>query len=527
MKYWHLLTLLVTAQLSLAQNIPEHHSKRILVKFADQSMLQSIDIESNRFNIPTLDELNKKNQITEIKAINPGKNAHSFSFEFEKPVEISKTIYSYYDTRLFDYVEPDYKGYGGGEVVPNDGSYSRQWGLHNDGTFNLGPSAKVGADIDIQKAWSLSTGKEETIIAILDSGLKLDHPEFAGRLWTNGVGHHGKDFANNDAIPSDDQGHGTNVTSIIGSNADNNNGFAGVNWKSKLMILKILDSDNSGFYSWWASAIYFATDNGARVLNMSVGGSSYSAVMEDAINYATSQGVIVVACMMNENNDVSYYPAAYDNTIAVGATNPDDTRADQFPWNTNKGSNFGEHIDLSAPGNYIYGLHYNNNTNFNSYWSGTSQATPYVAGVVSLLLALDDDLTLESVRSILTNSAEDQVGRSSEDKLGFDIYHGHGRLNAFEAMSSLSATSTENINVVGFKISPNPIQQGDDLSIEFAVGKERIISIFDTTGQLVAMNKTSDNIYVINSANLATGAYILKVQEKGSPVSSSKFVVEK
>lgn len=527
MKYLHLMAILVIAQITFAQDIPAHHGKRILVKFADRSVLSSVDLNSNMFNIPSLDALNKRNGITTIRAINPGKNVHTFSLEFEHLIELQKTIYSYYDTKLFEYVEPDYIGFGGGELVPNDDNYDRQWGLNNDGTFNLGPTPKAGADIEMQKAWDISTGSEDIIVAILDSGLKLDHPEFEGRLWTNASGNHGVDYANDDMNPSDDQGHGTNVASIVGSNGNNDEAFAGVDWNAKLMILKILDSENFGFYSWWAEAIYFAADNGARVMNMSVGGAGYSAVMEDAINYASNKGCIIVACMMNENNDVSYYPAAYENTIAVGATSADDTRADAFPWNSSKGSNYGEHIDISAPGNFIYGLSSSSNSSVSSFWSGTSQATPYVTGVVSLLLSLDPDLTLASVRSILANSAEDQVGRANEDIAGFDQYHGHGRLNAFEALSSIMPSSTTNPLAPSFQISPNPIQQGEKLLIEFSDVQERIISIFDTSGQLVAMNKTKETSYTINTANLPLGAYILKVQEKKDNVMSSKFIVEK
>jgi subtilisin family serine protease len=230
--------------------------------------------------------------------------------------------------------------------------------------------------------------------------------------------------------------------------------------------------------------------------------------------------------MMNENNADSYYPAAYENTIAVGATNPNDTRADEFPWDFSKGSNFGQHIDICAPGNYIVGLHYLDNNRYDTYWSGTSQATPYVSGVASLLLSIDPDLTLESVRSILTSTAEDQVGRDFEDKEGFDIYHGHGRLNAFEALSSLSSTNVNEVNLSNFKLSPNPILQGENLIISFKNNKSKVITIFDISGRLVAMNTTSEEQYQINSSNFERGAYIIKVQEKGLPASSRKFLIE-
>lgn len=503
----------------------EFHSKRILVKFANREMLRQANYKQNTFNIALLDHLNSRKKLKEIKEINPGAGLHTFALEFQDPIDVRQTIYQYYDTKLFEFVEPDYKGYGGGEVIPSDSEYKNQWGLHNDGSFSLSTAVKEGADIDMQKAWDITTGSKDVIIAILDSGAKLDHPEYSDRLWADEFGSHGKDYPNDHDLPADDHGHGTNVISIIGANS-NEEGLAGVNWKSRMMVVKILNDQNFGYYSWWASAIYYATNHGARVINMSVGGSSYSAAMEDAVNYATDRGVIIVACMMNENNDVSYYPAAYQNTIAVGATNPDDTRADKFPWNTSKGSNFGPHIDLSAPGNHIVGLHYLNDLSYDSYWSGTSQATPYVTGVVSLLLSIDPNLTLESVRSILTSTAEDQVGRSSEDIKGFDIYHGHGRLNAYNALSSLSPASVKDPVVSHFVLSPNPIQQGDDLLVEFRNTRAKVITIFDTSGRLIAMNKTSKQHFIFNSSNLAKGPYILKVKERDLPASSSKFLIE-
>ncbi|GLR15671.1 thermitase [Portibacter lacus] len=489
--------------------------------------MRHVDFKKNSFNIPSLDKLNKQHGVEKIHVINPENGADTYSIDFSSQINISKTIYQYYDTRLFSYVEPDYVGHGGGEIIPNDAEFSKQWGLHNDGSFPLGNGTKEGADIEMKKAWEISKGNEKTIIAILDSGLKLDHPEISNRLWSNEKGFHGKDFANNDDIPADDLGHGTNVTSIIAANANNNNGFAGVNWNSKIMVLKILNENNQGYYSWWAEAIYYAANNGANVLNMSVGGSSYSAVMEDAINYATNKGVIIVACMMNENSSVPYYPAAYDNTIAVGSTDPDDKRSNSFPWNTTKGSSYGDHIDVSAPGNYIYGISYNSNSNYGTYWSGTSQATPHVVGVVSLLLDVDPDLTLESIRSILTNSAEDQVGRSNEDLAGWDPYHGHGRINAYSALGSL-ATNTVEINKAStFRLSPNPIKKGDQLLVNFQNEDEKVISIFDTAGRLVFMNKTKNQSFSLNSGNLEVGVYVIKVQEKGKALSARKFVIER
>ena len=234
------------------------------------------------------------------------------------------------------------------QSIPNDTYFSRQYGLYNDGTFSLS-SATNDADIDMDLGWDIEQGDQSIIVAVLDSGIKLDHPEFSGRLWTNpnetlnGIDDdnngyiddiNGWDFANNDNTPTDDHGHGTNVTGIIGANSNNNLGYSGVDRNCKLMIGKILDENNSGYYSWWTDGIYYAVDNGAKVINMSVGGSGFSSSMKDAIDYAYNNGVTVIACMMNENNNTTFYPAGYQNTIAVGATNPNDERSAPFFWST-------------------------------------------------------------------------------------------------------------------------------------------------------------------------------------------------
>ena len=395
-----------------------------------------------------------------VKVINQstGKksNQNIHIIQFPEGTNIQQVIDAYYKTGIIEYAEPDYVGSGGG--MPNDQYYFRQWGLKNDGTFSLLPSTP-GADIDMEKAWDIEQGDSNIVVAIIDSGVKLDHPELAGRIWNNyneipdngidddGNGYvddvQGWDFANSDMNPTDDYGHGTNVAGIIGANGNNSIGYAGVDWNCKLMILKALDNNNYGFYSWWASAIYYAVDNGAKVINMSLGGSSTSSTLKNAIKYAINNGVVVVACMMNTNSNTIFYPAGFSGVIAVGSTDPDDTRSNPFFWSSTSGSNFGSHISVVAPGNYIYGLNYQSNTNYNSYWGGTSQATPYVTGLASLLLAQDPTRTPAQIKSIIEATAEDQVGNPSEDTPGWDQYFGYGRINAFNALSvNLGSTTS-------------------------------------------------------------------------------------
>ncbi len=197
-------------------------------------------------------------------------------------------------------VEADYMGYAGStRFYPDDNYYFMQWSLENNGTF---PSWNLGtpdADIDMETAWDITQGSSSVTVGILDTGLKLDHPEFEDRIWTNwselddGIDNDGNgfiddlsgwDFVNEDNDPYDDQGHGTSVGGILGATGNNSIGYAGIDWNCRLMSLKILNENNSGYYSWWTDAIYYATNNGANILNMSVGGSSFSNSMEVAVD---------------------------------------------------------------------------------------------------------------------------------------------------------------------------------------------------------------------------------------------------
>ena len=248
---------------------------------------------------------------------------------------------------------------------------------------------------------------------------------------------------------------------------------------------------------------------------MSIGGSESSATLSDAIDYCYNNGVVLVACMMNENNDVTYYPAGYDKTIAVGSTDPNDTRSNPFFWSNTSGSNFGNHIDLVAPGNYMYGLSNSSDTYYGGYWGGTSQASPLVAGVVSLLLSQNPTLTFEEIRVILRESAEDQVGDPSEDVSGFDPYYGYGRLNAKNALSH-PVLSIDNFEL-GISLYPNPAD-----NILFIKGNKNSVnvSIYNILGKEVLSIMNTNNIDV---KAFPKGVYIIKISD-GVGQTNRKFI---
>lgn len=370
-----------------------------------------------------------------------------FRLVFKSNQDIQALIKKYSDTQIFEVVEPNFIGTGHGVMLttPNDPFYNnRQWSHANNGTFSLSPSTN-DADIDTDLAWDITQGDPNLIVAVLDTGVKLDHPEFSGRIVT------GFDFVNNDTDPTDDHGHGTNVAGIALASGNNGIGYAGVNWNSKIMPLKVLDNNNNGFYSAWADAIYFAVNNGAKVINLSAGGNSPSALLENAVNYAYANNVWVVVSTGNGNTNIQY-PAKYPNAMAIGSTNPNDTRSNPFFWSPTSGSNYGPEIDFVAPGNFMYGLSHNSNTNYNGYWGGTSQAAPHVAGVISLMLSQNPSLTVNQIMLKLQQTSQDLVG-GPEDTAGWDPYFGYGRINAHAALSNgvvnyvgLIGTATESGN---------------------------------------------------------------------------------
>ena len=329
--------------------------------------------------------------------------------------------------------EPDPVGCGAG-TTPNDPRLPDQWGL----------SQEADNDIDAPEAWDLARGAAVTVIAVLDTGVDPDHPDFAGKLLP------GHDFVHGDSDPRDDNGHGSSVASIAAARTDNGASVAGVCWDCAILPLKVLDENIYGYYSWWADGLVYAADRGVPVINMSMGGTGGSTLLRDAIRYAADRGAVIVAAMMNDGDATLYYPAVYEETVAVGGTNELDERA--LPFCSGGGSNYGPHIDVVAPADYIIGARLGGGE---SYWCGTSQATAFVSGLAGLALAVDPSLGREEARHLLRSGAEDQAG-GLEDTPGFDFLYGWGRLNAHRTL--LAARSATSLAVSGAGGAPTRVR---------------------------------------------------------------------
>jgi len=537
--------LLTAAHSQPPENMPPFHPHRVLVKFKTEApaYLQiATDLATAgrkasyvpRAKAPenALTRFCATHRITALRALAPGVMSSPegierlFVAEIEPGASVEQVVPVLAASAAVEYAEPDFTGYGAGApvasgpvhlaMVPNDPGFSNQWGFLNTGQFFGGANGTPGADINITPAWDITTGDPNMIIAILDTGVPTGASEFAGRLMQ------GHDYANNDNDPSDDYGHGCNVASIIAATGNNGQVIAGVNWQSRILPMKILNSNNLGYYSWWAAALVAASDSGAKVINMSVGGSSASRTLQDAVDYAAEHGAFITVAMMNTNNDVTYYPAAYPNVFAIGATNNRDQRA--VPFCSGGGSCYGEHIDFVAPGDWIIGLK-NTNPTQTSYWCGTSQATPMVAGVISLLLAVKPDLTFSEVYNLLKAGAHDQIGPPAEDTPGWDKYFGWGRIDAYATLTALTTdVRTAQPLPQGFALAqnyPNPFNPSTTIRYRLAQRSRVVLEILNVQGQRVVLLAKGEQPPGEHSVQwlpqVASGIYFyrLQVQQTG------------
>jgi thermitase len=306
---------------------------------------------------------------------------------------------------LASYVEPNMKVQV--QLVPNDPYWSLQWGPQK---------------IEANSAWDTTVGNSSILVAVVDTGIDYNHPDLAANYVALGY-----DWVNMDPDPLDDCGHGTHCAGIIAAVLNNGLGIAGMA-QVRIMAEKVLDQWGGGYWDWIADGIINATNCGAKIISMSLGGYGDSELLHDAIKYAYDNGVLVVAAAGNDNTNMKSYPAAYDEVIAVAATDQNDEKA-SF-------SNWGDWIELAAPGVSIYSTMPTYYVTLNSmgysmnydYLSGTSMACPHVAGVAALVWSRYPEKTRDWVRMWLRYTADD-LGDP-----GFDTYYGYGRVNARKAV---------------------------------------------------------------------------------------------
>lgn len=398
-----------------------------------------------------------------------------------------------------EYAEPNYlaKGF----LTPNDTLFSKQWHLQK---------------IEAPKAWDVSQGGYGPI-AVVDTGIASAQSDLSG--WIS----QGYNFVAGNTNANDDNGHGTHVAGIISASSNNGNGVASIGFKGTLLPVKVLDSNGSGTYANVASGIIYAADQGSKVINMSLGGSSSSLTLKNAVSYAQSKGSIIVAAAGNNGNSTAVYPAVYPGVIAVSASTQDDTLA-SF-------SSYGSHIYVSAPGTGIISTY--NNGGYATL-SGTSMATPVVSGLIGLALSRGTTSVTTVIADLKT--ASDKVGPYPYDQNGWNQYFGYGRINAArllgatttipsdttttpqdktEKPKSTSNRSPNSPNYSGSQSVPGNIQfdtviQGEVNSIDLA-RSVIVLKVKTSSANLQLDENNLIDLYITQDTLIKSGNSILKV----------------
>lgn len=358
-------------------------------------------------------------------------------------------------------------------ATPNDPRFAQQWGLHNTGQMYPtrgsapAPPGTADADIDAPEAWD--AGTTGVIVAVLDTGVDYNHRDIAANMWTNTVelngtsgvdddGNgfvddvHGYDFSSynqsRDSNPMDDNGHGTHCAGIIGARGNNGLDVTGVCWGCRIMAVRVLGTEGTGYIHDAADGLMYAVHNGADVVSCSFG-SGRTEMMSEAVGYAVSQGVFISASAGNDANYYQSYPAGFENVLSVGASNSLDELA-SF-------SNYGWSVDVLAPGQDILSLRaagVNKGTiqdEYTTVLSGTSMACPMVSGLAALVLGSHPTYTIDQLTSVL---------KMSSDPITAAKYAAQGRVNAVQAVAIDYAPPTANLNMAGYRAYEGAVVSG-------------------------------------------------------------------
>ena len=380
-----LASLLIAGNLFGADGAPPTHAPdRILVKPKDNVAESTVQATFARHGVRehhAVKELNVR-----VLQVNPN--------------QLEDTLAKLKNDPNIEFAEKD--GIASIKLTPNDPYFSSEWHL---------------ADISAPQAWDLCTGSSGVVIAVLDTGICLTHPDFQGKILP------GYNYVSSNTNVADDNGHGTWVAGTATADSNNGTGVASVAWGTKILPVKVADSTGYAYYSSIASGINYAVAHGARVINISIAGTTSSSTLQNAMNYAWSKNVVVVCAAGNYGNSAPEYPAACVNAVAVSGLEPGDTLAG---W-----SSYGSYVTVCAPGD---GIITTDRSGGYSTVAGTSFSSPIVAGVVALMASANPSLSNAQIVSILKSTATD-LGAS-----GYDVSYGYGKVNAYEAvLSAISA----------------------------------------------------------------------------------------
>jgi subtilisin family serine protease len=408
---------------TVAENVP-YKADELIVRFGNKTTRQRI---SSSKKAQILDSFGGARVKRDFKIV-PGLSV----VKLPAGMTVEATLKKFNQSADILYAQPNYEVHAL-STIPNDTRFNELWGMNNTGQSG----GTVDADIDAPEAWDIATGSGKIVVAVIDTGVDYTHPDLAANMWTNqaelngtpGVDDdhngyiddiYGYDFCNNDGNPMDDHYHGTHCAGTIGAVGNNSQGVTGVCWNVKIMALKFLNSSGSGYTEDAIRAVEYSTLMGAKLSSNSWGGGGYSQGLKDAIDAAGTAGMLFVAAAGNDgtNNDIyPHYPSSYDSDslISVMATDASDNRS-SF-------SNYGPvSVDLGAPGSSILSCQPGNRY---QYLSGTSMATPHVAGACALVWSINSSSGNTEVKNILLQTV---------DKTLTGLCVSQGRLNLYNAI---------------------------------------------------------------------------------------------
>jgi subtilisin family serine protease len=426
---------------------------------------------------------------------------------------VSQTVNDLEDQADLVYAQPNFIRHSD-SVIPNDPSFGQLWGLDNQGQAINGVSGTPDADIDAPEAWDKTTGSSNVTVGVVDTGMDTSRPDLAPNAWTNpgetgldSNGHdkrsngldddgdgkiddwQGWDFVFGDNVPNDANGHGTHVAGTIGARGNDGVGVAGVTWNSKIMPVRVLNSAGSGSDANIAAGFRFAARHGAQVVNASLGGPGTSQVLTDAVTQSPNTLFVVAAGNDAANNDTTDeepcdIPAP--NLVCVAATTQTDGLA-SF-------SNFGVlNVDLGAPGRRILSTCPPGASGFScssgfAYLSGTSMATPHVAGVAALVNADQPGASALQVKQALLDSVDYLPSLDGKTVTG-------GRVNAARALGLLPPSIKSSPSGGGSPPAPAPAPAGGSASPPSA---DPVTQIGFTLAKKVTNHSNGDAVLVVN-----------------------------
>ena len=525
-RYWLTIVMLMSQQ-AISQQFSgnTYVPGEVIVKFSSQvNLARTVSNKLMKSGIEAIDQMQATSPLREASALFPGHteqnltktvtlpsgkvvSAPSLSNIYRLKFSPSFDVLSLIDELKKDpnvaFAEPNYIAHSCGSS--NDPLYGIEWGLR-----------KLQAD----SAWLVENGNADVVIGMLDTGIDPQHEDLSANIWTNPnevAGNrldddhnsyvddvHGWNFVSNTNDVNDDAGHGTHVAGIAAAVTNNSIGVAGVSWHSKLMAVKVLNLNGEGLYSDIALGITYAAQNGAKIINMSLGGYFPSTLLETALLNAYSTSLLV-ASAGNDSRSDAYYPAAYPYVLSVAGVDSNDVR-----WSD---SNFGSWISISAPAE---GIESTLPGNTYGSLSGTSMAASFVSGTAALIFSKDSTLTPSSVFNQLLNSAQniDSLNIGYTGKLGI------GRLNAFRAVSitpvPLLAVLQTRVHTSTVGVNNSVLHPGDTATVFVTLynsGKSvsNVSASLLTSDPLIQITQPSSNYLAVEARDTASNQTSFKI----------------